>query len=130
MSTDKQLEQAARLGFTIAYFAREPESSDDRLLACVDCRVAGFANPHKPGAYCSSCGANMIPIADLVTASCIGCGCDDWNACADEQTCAPCHWLRVDRSEGLGVCSACPELVEAWDRGDREFRVPMGDSHG
>lgn len=48
-------------------------------------------------------------------ASCIGCGCDDFHACRPDS----CYWLRVDYNAGAGVCSECPEHVEAWDRGDR-----------
>lgn len=59
-------------------------------------------------------------------ATCIGCGCDDNHACVDGLESA-CWWVRLDREEGLGVCSACPsEHVEAWDRGDRTSRaVPV-----
>lgn len=57
-------------------------------------------------------------------ATCIGCGCDDDHACWDDAQDAPCSWTRVDYTVGLGVCSACPELVSAWDTGDREIRVP------
>ncbi|MEW6612728.1 MAG: hypothetical protein AB1409_08305 [Pseudomonadota bacterium] len=58
-------------------------------------------------------------------ALCIGCGCDDMNACWDDEKGAPCHWERLDRQAGLGVCSTCRQLAEAWDRGDREIRVPV-----
>jgi hypothetical protein len=67
------------------------------------------------------------------TAVCIGCGCDDLHACvrgirsqlpmgatippAKSKTC---HWLRLDRGAGFGVCSACPGSVERWDAGDRD----------
>ena len=39
-------------------------------------------------------------------ASCIGCGCDDNNACLafGEE---PCHWIAVNRARGVGVCSEC-----------------------
>ena len=47
-------------------------------------------------------------------AVCVGCGCDDFHACESEL--GPCRWLRVDYGLGLGVCSECPEHVEAWDR--------------
>ncbi len=57
-------------------------------------------------------------------ATCIGCGCTDSHACCDEPDCVPCHWLRVDYPKGRGVCSSCPDLAEAWDKGDREIRVP------
>lgn len=58
-------------------------------------------------------------------ATCIGCGCDDLHACHDDATGGPCSWLRVDRKARLGVCSACPEIAEAWDKGDRAMRVPV-----
>lgn len=49
------------------------------------------------------------------TITCIGCGCDDENACAGD-----CHWLRIDQHHQLGVCSECPEDVARFDAGDRE----------
>lgn len=79
-------------------------------------------------------------------ATCIGCGCDDLHACVREipldelverdmmgllpmpvrefPTVEPCHWLRVDYAAGIGVCSACPGLVEAWDAGERGHFTP------
>jgi len=56
--------------------------------------------------------------------ACIGCGCDDKHACWDDVAERPCHWLRLDRTAGLGVCSACTGDVERWDRGDRTMAVP------
>lgn len=53
-----------------------------------------------------------------VLCRCIACGCDDLHAC-EGLFGDPCHWLRVDRDAGLGVCSECPEAVDAWDRGER-----------
>lgn len=50
----------------------------------------------------------------LVT--CIGCGCDDDNACATVAG-ELCSWLRVDRD--AGVCSQCPDEVARFDAGDR-----------
>jgi hypothetical protein len=50
-------------------------------------------------------------------AACIGCSCDDRHACE-----GGCWWLRLDRTEGIGVCSQCEEHIEAWDRGDRTSR--------
>ena len=50
----------------------------------------------------------------MTTATCIGCGCDDFHACEDG-----CYWLRVDYADKLGVCSSCEEHVETWDRRDR-----------
>ncbi|RQQ01060.1 hypothetical protein DF164_28385 [Burkholderia stagnalis] len=61
-----------------------------------------------------------------IKALCIGCGCDDFHACWDDARESPCFWKRVDRGAGLGVCSACPECVSAWDAGDHTVRVPSG----
>lgn len=44
------------------------------------------------------------------SASCVGCGCTDENACIDELGYA-CHWLKVNRDTGLGVCTCCPEFL-------------------
>lgn len=52
-------------------------------------------------------------------AFCIGCGCSDYNACRSIVRGA-CYWLRVDYTEGKGVCSTCSEYVVRWDVGDRE----------
>lgn len=46
-------------------------------------------------------------------AECIGCQCTDVRACVVDGT--PCSWLRVDRTEGRGVCSCCREQLPAWD---------------
>ncbi|MDE3022957.1 MAG: hypothetical protein KGI54_14055 [Pseudomonadota bacterium] len=43
-------------------------------------------------------------------ATCIGCGCDDHQACP-----LGCWWLRVDYKKGKGVCSECEEHVKTWD---------------
>lgn len=51
-------------------------------------------------------------------AACIGCGCDDCHACWDEEAGQPCHWVRLDRDSGRGVCSACPDHIGRWDTGD------------
>lgn len=45
-------------------------------------------------------------------AICIGCGCDDDHACR-----GGCSWLAVDRSDGLGVCSGCPQELPRWNHG-------------
>lgn len=52
-----------------------------------------------------------------IIASCIGCHCNDLQACH-----GGCHWLRVDYEAGFGVCSKCPELEARWDAGDRQPR--------
>lgn len=56
-------------------------------------------------------------------ATCIGCGCDDEHACADDGTGAPCSWVRLERNDKMGVCSACPDHVERWDLGDRQTSI-------
>ncbi|MGK7344998.1 MAG: hypothetical protein ACNS63_04240 [Candidatus Nitrospinota bacterium M3_3B_026] len=48
-------------------------------------------------------------------AECIGCGCSDGRACVDDYG-VPCHWIRLDRDAGTGVCSHCEEMAETWDR--------------
>jgi hypothetical protein len=65
-----------------------------------------------------------------ILATCIGCGCDDLHACFDEAAGQPCHWLVVDRDEGLGVCSVCGEHLVRWQAGDREIAVPTGREEG
>jgi hypothetical protein len=56
--------------------------------------------------------------------TCIGCGCNDFNACFDEVALDACHWIRLDTSMALGVCSACPDDAKRWDAGDRIVAVP------
>lgn len=58
-------------------------------------------------------------------AHCIECGCHDMAACRDDVTDGPCSWLAVDRQAGKGVCSACPDALDRWKAGDREFAVPV-----
>ena len=50
---------------------------------------------------------------------CIGCGCDDDHACYDDEAGVGCHWVRLDRAAGVGVCSCCWEIVKVWDAGQR-----------
>lgn len=56
-------------------------------------------------------------------ATCIGCGCTDNAACVERLTGIPCHWVRLDRARGVGVCSACPKHVARWDAGDHTCKV-------
>jgi hypothetical protein len=44
-------------------------------------------------------------------ARCVGCGCTDSQACA-----GGCYWLEVNRRDGTGVCSSCPDQVAHWRR--------------
>lgn len=48
-------------------------------------------------------------------ATCIGCGCLDDKACVDASN-TPCHWLKVDREYGDGVCSECPDHLIEWEK--------------
>ncbi len=52
--------------------------------------------------------------------TCIQCGRTDLNTCSDSGTEQGCHWVRIDRSLHLGVCSACDESTSRrWDAGER-----------
>lgn len=62
-------------------------------------------------------------------ATCIGCGCDDFHACYDQERDAGCYWLRIDRRETKGVCSECADHVEDWDRGDRTSHAEAIELH-
>lgn len=44
---------------------------------------------------------------------CIGCGCTENTACP-----GGCHWARVNREKGVGVCTAaaCLPKVAEWDQ--------------
>ena len=55
------------------------------------------------------CGSDEVE-PDLKEATCVGCGCTDGYACLDEHH-TPCHWLKVNRKTGLGVCSSCPTFI-------------------
>ncbi|GKW29484.1 hypothetical protein AB6D34_18250 [Pectobacterium brasiliense] len=57
---------------------------------------------------------NVIKKITEITAitTCVGCGCDDNHACVNEYH-EVCHWLRVNRNTGLGVCSQCAEFIDA-----------------
>ena len=58
--------------------------------------------------------------------ACIGCGCDEFHSCGEG-----CCWLRFDYAEGKGVCSACDEHLDAWDRGDRTAHAqPIAEREG
>jgi hypothetical protein len=91
-------------------------------------------HPTRPGHFVWGCKASVASLeARLVLAEkqgvlahpqlavCIGCDCDDFHACTDTSDGLPCHWLRLDREAGLGVCSNCPDHLADWDAG---IRVP------
>lgn len=56
-----------------------------------------------------------------MTATCIGCGCDEAHGCpfGHLHVTDPCWWLRFDAKTNTGVCSACDDLAGAWDKGER-----------
>ena len=58
-------------------------------------------------------------------AYCIECGCHDYAACHAPHSGDPCSWLALDREAGNGVCSACPDALDRWNAGNREFAVPV-----
>lgn len=68
-----------------------------------------------------------IPVPRALISTCIGCGCDDYHACIDKDKDQPCHWLRVDRNELIGVCSACSSHLSRWDK-EIEQRTAMNGS--
>ena len=43
---------------------------------------------------------------DLLEETCRGCGCTDDDACWDEETKGPCHWVKSD------LCSLCAQKLE------------------
>lgn len=60
-------------------------------------------------------------------ATCIGCGCTEFEACQpDEKSEDACYWLVVDRRAEVGVCSRCPEKLLSWDAGVRAVKVAHG----
>lgn len=56
-------------------------------------------------------------------ATCIGCGCTDFNACHDHESGTPCSWIVVDYAAGYGVCSCCQDQMERRNKGDRSVRM-------
>lgn len=56
-------------------------------------------------------------------AVCIECGCSEGRACVDEGTWLPCHWIRLDATAQVGVCSCCPQAAERFDAGDRTLKT-------
>lgn len=50
---------------------------------------------------------------------CIGCGCDDFHACADPITEEGCYWMFTDKRTATGICSCCGSAMKRWKAGDR-----------
>ncbi len=50
---------------------------------------------------------------------CFGCGCTDTKACVNNNK--PCHWLVLDKTLGLGVCSNCPEQVKVFEQHQKDM---------
>lgn len=55
---------------------------------------------------------------------CVGCECTEGRQCWDHGKL--CHWLRVDRDLGKGVCSCCADCVPDWDAGKYDKRTRIG----
>ncbi len=55
---------------------------------------------------------------------CVGCDCTDRHACIGED--GPCYWLHVAPEYGIGVCSECPDQVEAYEAALRERERSAG----
>jgi len=55
-----------------------------------------------------------------VLCQCIGCGCDDLNACQDLLG-DPCGWLVKSESGRIGVCTQCPATMRTWNANKRQF---------
>ena len=84
----------------IGIFESEPGQSDELGIVLSEaCRV-----------FLDSEGARPV-------ATCIGCGCNDNQACAEG-----CTWLAVDRDERIGVCSNCPEQLAEFE-GEQRVRA-------
>ncbi|QWA09575.1 hypothetical protein GTU79_19755 [Sodalis ligni] len=78
--------------------------------ACPHCGVSLQMSHVRPE------GLNILAMPEAEPApmvcTCIKCGCTDDHACVDENGVA-CHWVKVDRAAGTGICSQCaPEWVE------------------
>jgi hypothetical protein len=82
-----------------------------------------MTQPEPPRTHRGEPGPEGMHPGGSGSSLCIGCGCDNDHACFDETAGQACHWIRLDPVAGKGLCSCCPELAGAWDRGDREFRV-------
>lgn len=80
----------------------------DRIISKFDPASNGSAVP-----------GSVLPVThgeltEPCLAVCIGCDCDDFHACTDKDG-NSCHWLRLDREAGIGVCAQCPDSVVEWD---------------
>ena len=82
-----------------AFESEEGESDELGMILSETCR-----------AFLDSEGARPV-------ATCIGCGCNDNQACAEG-----CTWLAVDRENGHGVCSQCPESLADFE-GEQRVRA-------
>lgn len=48
-------------------------------------------------------------IKTLNICTCVACGCTDANACTPS-----CHWIQLQRRNGIGLCSQCKDKYELW----------------
>ena len=78
---------------------------------------------HDEG-YCALDGSRGISIVDccfdeydsddfevqnLPICTCVACGCTDISACEPQ-----CRWVKVNRNEGIGLCSQCTDKKDLW----------------
>ena len=55
----------------------------------------------------------MMDWLNIGIVRCIGCGCDDFYACANSAG-EPCAWIAAHYDLGIGVCSECECCVESF----------------
>ena len=62
---------------------------------------------NKAGLFTGLLERGTVDLANPAT--CAGCGCTDREGCFEG-----CTWLAVNRRNRTGVCSSCPDQLEAW----------------
>lgn len=91
---------------------------DHHLVAgeCEGCRAKVVAyDPHQ--VIHRSEAERLDEQLRAVCEQCIGCGCDDFHACGTPPD--TCYWLVFDAGTGVGLCSQCADLMDAWRMGAR-----------
>lgn len=60
----------------------------------------------------------------MIIRTCIGCGCDDNNACRDG-----CHWVHEVETAPLGICSSCAPEIDVLDlvEADLDWALEYGE---
>lgn len=75
-----------------------------------DVRAARSLNSTVGGSGYFESIQRELPFA--ADSTCIGCGCTDSSPCLNSGR--PCHWLVVDREQGMGVCSQCGQFIDSF----------------